>query len=127
MKKLLSVFILLALVLSTLSSCASNEEGYEVPEQSIRYVGFSLGNVIDDEKQAVFFKFESDYTVTKMEIAGTILDGSGNTVHSFDTSMVISSPSCNFELPIRIEADLIKRVRSVTFTKIKAYTTEKIK
>ncbi len=132
MKKLLSVFILLTLVLSAFSSCDSYEKPEkqtqnEIPEQSINYTNFTFGNVIQDGKQAVFFNFVSDYTVTKMEIAGTLLDKSGNIIHSFDTSMTFGTPSDNPELAIRIDKELIKNVKNVSFTKIKAYTTEEIK
>ncbi len=77
MKKLLSVFILLTLVLSAFSSCYSYEKPEKqtqnkIPEQSINYTNFTFANVIQDGKQAVFFNFVSDYTVTKMEIAGTL-------------------------------------------------------
>ncbi|MBO7292340.1 MAG: hypothetical protein J6V07_00215, partial [Clostridia bacterium] len=70
--------------------------------------------------------FVSDYTVTKMETAGTLLDKNGNIIHSFDTAMTFGTPSDNPELAIRIDKELIKKVKNVSFTKIKAYTTEEI-
>ena len=131
MKKLLFVLISLTLVLSTFFSCESYEKPEkqtqnEIPEQSINYTNFTFGNVIQDGKQAVFFNFVSDYTVTKMETAGTLLDKNGNIIHSFDTAMTFGIPSDNPELAIRIDKELIKKVKNVSFTKIKAYTTEEI-
>lgn len=131
MKKLLSVFILLTLVLSAFSSCESYEKPEKqtqnvIPEQSINYINFTFGNVIQDGKQAVFFNFASDYTVTKMEIAGTLSDKDGNVIHSFETSMTLSNPTYNPEIHIRIEAGLVKYVDAVSFTKINAYTTQEL-
>ena len=130
MKRLLPILVLLALVLASLSSCASYHEDLpkqtanEIPEQSITYTNFTFGNVIQDGKQAVFFNFASDYTVTKMEIAGTLLDKDGNVIHSFDESITFGTSSYNPEFAIRIDKELIKKVTDVSFTKIKAYTTE---
>ena len=132
MKRLLPILVLLALVFASLLSCASSHEelpkqtANEIPEQSITYTNFTFGNVIQDGKQAIFLVFVSDYTITKMEIAGTLLDKNGNAIHSFDTSMTLGIPSYNPKLAIRIEKDLIKNVKSVSFTKIKAYTMEKV-
>ena len=132
MKRLLPILVLLALVLASLSSCASSHEDLpkqtanEIPEQSITYTNFTFGNVIQDGKQAIFFNFVSDYTVTKIEIAGTLLDKDENVIHSFETSMTFGTPSYNPEMHLRIEAGLVKYVKSVSFTKIKAYTTQSI-
>lgn len=68
--------------------------------------------------------FLSDYTVT--EIASTLFDMNNNIIHSFDTSMNFTSPSYNPEMAIRIDKNLIKYVNSVSFTKIRAYTTQSI-
>ena len=129
MRKLLSMFILLTLLVSIFSSCESYEKPQkqtptEIPEQSINYTYYTFGNVIQDGKQAVFFNFVSDYTITKLEVAGSLLDKDNNAIHSFDTSMNFGTPSKNPELAIRIDKDLISKVKSVSFTKIKAYTTE---
>ncbi len=132
MKKLLPILVLLALVLASLSSCASSHEDLpkqtanEIPEQSITYTNFTFGNVIQDGKQAVFFNFASDYTVTKMEIAGTLLDKDGNVIHSFDESITFGTSSYNPEFAIRIDKELIKKVTNVSFTKMKAYTTQEL-
>ena len=132
MKRLLPILVLLALVLASLSSCAPSHEDLpkqtanEIPEQSITYTNFTFGNVIQDGKQAVFFNFVSDYTITKLEVAGSLLDKDNNAIHSFDNSMNFGTPSKNPELGIRIDKDLISKVKSVSFTKIKAYTTEEI-
>ena len=131
MRKLLSIFILLTLLVSTFSSCESYEKPQkqtpnEIPEQNIYYTNFTFGNVIQDGKQAVFFNFVSDYTITKLEVAGSLLDKDNNAIHSFDNSMNFGTPSKNPELGIRIDKDLISKVKSVSFTKIKAYTTEEI-
>ena len=131
MKKFSIVFVLLVAVL-TFFSCAvpqnSNKELMnEIPKDNISYINFTFGNVIDEGKQAVFFNFNSDYTVSKIEFAGALLDGDGNVIYSFDTSMNFGTQSCNPEPVIRIEADLIKSVKSVSFSKVKAYTKEEIK
>ncbi len=131
MKKFLSTLILLTLILIACTSCAiyedSNKETMvEIPNDSIRYTNFTFGNVIQDDKQAVFFNFISEYTVSKLEITGTLLDKNGNAIDSFDTSMSFGTPSQTPEMPIRIDQNLIKNVKSVSFTKITAYTTEKI-
>ncbi len=131
MKKLLSIFILLTLVLYALSSCESYEDPKkqttnEIPEQSINYTNFTFGNVIQDGKQAIFFNFVSDYTVTQIEVAGALLDIDKNVIHSFETSMTFGSPSFNPELAIRVESGLIKHVKSASFSKIKAHTTEQV-
>lgn len=131
MKKILLIIVLSALGFFTLFSCSyyeppKDEKTYEIPEHNIKYTNLEFGNVIQDGKQAVFFDFVSDYTVTKIEIAGNLLDKNGNTIHSFDTSMTLGTPSYNPEPVIRIEKDLIKNVKSVSFTKIKAYTTEEL-
>ena len=133
MKRLLPILVLLALVLASLSSCASSHEDLpkqtanEIPEQSITYTNFTFGNVIQDGKQAVFFNFASDYTVAKMEIAGTLLDKDGNVIYSFDESITFGTSSYNPEFAIRIDKELIKKVKNVSFAKIKAYTTEEPK
>ena len=132
MKRLLPILVLLALVLASLSSCASSHEDLpkqtanEIPEQSITYTNFTFGNVIQDGRQAMFLNFVSDYIVTKMEIAGTLSDKTGNVIHSFDASIAFGTPSYNPEMVIRIEKDLVKDVKSVSFSKIKAYTTQSI-
>ena len=132
MKRLLSILVLLTLALASMSSCASPHENLpkhtanEIPEQSITYTNFTFGNVIQDGKQAVFFNFASDYTVTELEVVGSLLDKNNNVIHSFNTSMNFGTPSKNPELAIRIDKDLISKVKSVSFTKIKAYTTEEI-
>ena len=123
--------MLLTLLVSIFSSCESYEKPQkqtqnEVPEQSINYTYYTFGNVIQDGKQAVFFNFDSDYTITKLEVVGSLLDKDNNAIHSFDTSMNFVTPSKNPELAIRIDKDLISKVKSISFTKIKAYTTEEI-
>lgn len=75
----------------------------------------------------MFFNFASDYTVTKMEIAGTLLDKDGNVIYSFDKSITFGTSSYNPEFSIRIDKELIKKVTNVSFAKIKAYTTEEPK
>ena len=113
MRKLLSIFILLTLLVSIFSSCESYEKPQkqtqnEIPEQNINYTNFTFGNVIQDGKQAMFLNFVSDYIVSKMEITGTLLDKTGNVIHSFDESITFENPSYNPEMHIRIEAGLVK-------------------
>lgn len=133
MKKTSSVifFVSTILMLFVLSSCgfdndSKKETSNEIPEQCITYTNFTFGNVIQDGKQAIFFNFASDYTVTKIEIAGALLNKDKNSIHSFETSLTFATPSYNPELSLRIEAGLVKYVESVSFTKIKAYTTQSI-
>lgn len=133
MKKIFSVilFVSATLMLFIFSSCVFNNDSKketlnEIPEQSITYTNFTYGNVIQDGKQAIFLNFASDYTVDKIEIAGTLLDKEKNGIHYFETSRTFDTPSYNPELFIRIEAGLVKYVESVSFTKIKAYTTQSI-
>lgn len=133
MKKIFSVilFVSATLMLFIFSSCVSNNDSNketlnEIPEQSITYTNFTFGNVIQDGKQAIFLNFASDYTVDKIEIAGTLLDKEKNGIHFFETSRTFDTPLYNPELFIRIETGLVKYVESVSFTKIKAYTTQSI-
>ncbi len=133
MKKIFSVilFVSATLMLFIFSSCVFNNDSKketlnEIPEQSITYTNFTYGNVIQDGKQAIFLNFASDYTVDKIEIAGTLLDKEKNGIHYFETSRTFDTPPYNPELFIRIEAGLVKYVESVSFTKIKAYTTQSI-
>ena len=81
------VFFSLTLLVSIFSSCESYEKPQkqtpnEIPEQSIYYTHFTFGNVIQDGKQAVFFNFVSDYTITKLEVVGSLLDKDNNVIHS---------------------------------------------
>lgn len=133
MKKTSSVilFVSIILMLFVLSSCGSGndskqEASNEIPEQCITYTNFTFGNVIQDGKQAIFLNFASDYTVTKIEIAGALLDKDENSIHSFETSLTFATPSYNPELSVRIEVGLVKYIKSVSFTKIKAYTAQSI-
>ena len=133
MKKNLLLLLLLLpmLCIFTLCSCTSDinsekEKINKIPEQSIKYVDLEFGNVIQDDKQAVFLNFASDYTVIKIDVSGNLLDKNGDVVHTFDTAMQFGSPSKNPEMYIRIEAGLIKYVKSVSFTKIDAYTNEEV-
>lgn len=129
-KNIVGLFLLL-LSIVTLCSCVHNSEAEKekihiIPEQNIKYTNFEFGNVIQDGKQAVFFAFVSDYAVTKIEVAGTLLDKNGDTVHAFDTAMQFGTPSKNPEIAIRIESGLIKYVKTVSFAKITAYTNEEV-
>ena len=97
---------------------------YTIPEGSIKYTHLEYGNVIQDGKQAIFLNFVSDYAVTELEIAGALLDNNGNEIYAFDTGVRFGTPSADPDLAIKIESNLIKNVKSVSFTKITAYTTE---
>ena len=61
-----------------------------------------------------------------MEIAGTLLDKKGNTIDTFETTINLGRPTNDPDIPIRVNADTIKYVYSVSFTTIKAYTTESL-
>lgn len=128
MRKFLTPIVSLILSLFTLFSCVACQSKDEtinsIPEHNITYTHFEIGNVIDEGKQAIFFNFTSDYTVNKIEIAGTLLDKNGNTIDTFDTAITFGTPSHNPKPVIRIEAELIRTVASVSFTRIKAYTIE---
>lgn len=131
MKKTISIIFLILIMLFSLGACtpfqdSKKETVNEIPEQSITYTNFTLGNVIQDGKRAMFLNFASDYKVTKMEIAGTLLDKNETALHSFDTSMAFANPSYNPEMYIRIESGLVNYIKSVSFTKIKAYTTQEL-
>ena len=65
-------FIIVALIVMGNNKANDDKKSIEIPENNITYVRLSIGNVIQDGKQAIFFKFASDYTVTKIEIAGTL-------------------------------------------------------
>lgn len=131
MKKILAIIALLSLLLSTLCACVPDiqpvkETANAIPSQSIRYVRFTLGNVIQDGNRAIFFEFLSDYSVTKMEISGKLLDKNGSVIYSFGREMEYTDPSRNPEFPITLGKNLIERVNSVRFTKITAYTNETV-
>ena len=128
MKKFLATVILLTFSLTVLCSCVNpnDPDEYKIPEQNIEYTYFTLGNVIDNGKRAVFFNFESDYIVTKMEFAGNLMNSSGQVIHSFDSSTNLGNGKINPEVAISIDADIAKNVRSVSFSKLNAFTTEKI-
>ena len=131
MKKLLSIIIFISLVLLVFNSCTidnSKEETkeYLIPEENIKYLYLELGNVIQDGKRAIFFHFSSDYLVSRMEIAGTLTDLSGNTIHSFENSLTFSTPSYTPEMSIRTDADIVKSTNGVSFATIKAYTQQNI-
>lgn len=131
MRKILILITLLSSMLLMLLSCTPNQnidenKPNEIPQNSITYTDFTFGNVVQDGKQALFFNFTSEYTVNSMEIAGTLLDKEENSIHSFDTSLTFGTPSYNPEFAIRVESGLVQYIKSVSFTKIKAYTLEKI-
>ena len=129
-KALLKISLFIMAVLLLLGSCVacfnSNNGDNIVPTSSIRYTNFYMGNVIDDGKRAVYINFVSDYKVTKIEGAGKLLDQNGNQIYEFDTSLNFSSPTKSPKLIISVEANFIKKIKSVSFTKIKAYTKEAI-
>ena len=131
MKKLLTriaILILGFVFLCSFSSCLNtNEEKINtIPQNNISYTHLEFGNVIDEGKRAVFFNFTSDYIVSKMEIEGILLDRSGNTIYTFEDTISFGSPSNNPKFPIRIDENLVKNVSSVSFTKMKAYTTQEL-
>ena len=115
-------------LLCSYTACVNSKEGTAniIPQDSIRYTGLKFGNVIDEGKQAVFLNFNSAYLVIKIEIEGVLLDKNGNTIYTFDTTMEFGSPTKKPEVSIRIDANLIKSVKSASFTKIKGYTKEEI-
>lgn len=131
MKKKFLIFPILTFCLVIMSvGCSftkSKEEPiYEIPTESIKYNGIEFGNVIDEGKRAVFMKFESDYAVVKMEIAGVAIATNGDTLYEFDFSTNFGNNPTNPRPAIRLDKDLITRVSYISFTKILAYTNEVI-
>lgn len=131
MKKFLITTVAVLLLLSTLFSCVpdvkpAKETSNRIPMNSINYVRFTLGNVIQDGKRAIFFEFISDYAVTKIELVGELLDKNGDAIYSFDTAMNYTNPSRNPEFAIRIDKNLVESVNSVRFAKIAAHTNETV-
>ena len=132
MKKIILLVSALLMIFCTFCSCSAFTKGNEetannlIPKDSIRFKNYSVGNVIDEGKQAIFFRFASDYSVSKIEATGTLLDDSGKTIHTFEYSSGIGSPSKTPEIFIRVEADIAKKVRSVSITNLKAYTSENV-
>lgn len=132
MKRSFIFLFFLSISLFVLLSCNSNrnsneeEKEFLIPEESIKYSGLSFGNVIQDGKQSVLLGFVSDYRVTKIEYAGNLLDYSGTTIYSFDSSVLFGSPSKEPHISVRVDSGLLKYIRSASFTKIVAYTDEKV-
>ena len=131
MKNFIKKIVVLVLILVSaisLVSCIDDAKQQEnlIPEQDIAYSHMSRGNVIQDGKQAIFFKFNSTYIVTKMEYAGSLLDVNGNVIYTFDETLNFGSTTKAPEVFVHIDADLINKVITVSFTKIKAYTTDTI-
>ncbi len=131
MKKIIKLVVLMTFAIFSLTFCSACQDGNSqkmnlIPEQNIKYSHIEIGNVIQDGKQAVFLNFKSDYTVEKIEYAGVLLDKEGNTICTFDKELNFGNPSCNVSATILIDYKLIKNVKSVSFTKVNAYTTEKI-
>ncbi len=125
--KIATILFSFVLLCSCTACFNSNEETTNIiPQDSISYTSLEFGNVIYEGKQAVFLNFNSAYPVIKIEIEGVLLDKNGNTIYTFDTTMNFGSPSNNPDVPIRIDANLIKSVKSASFTKIKGYTKEEI-
>ena len=132
MRKIILLISVLLIILCAFCSCSVFSQGSEerasnlIPEDNIRFKNYSIGNVIDEGKQAIFFRFVSEYSVMRIEATGVLLDGSGETIYTFDYSSGIGAPSKTPEIFIRVEADVVKKVKSVSITSLKAYTSEDI-
>ena len=129
MNKISTIVVIIAVFITLITSCTPAPEldvENEIPTESIRYTHMEFGNVIDEGKRAVFFVFASEYSVSKMEIVGELLDREGNVIEQFDHAVSFSKPRKDTEMAIRIDKDLIEDIGGVTFTSIRAYTEEKI-
>lgn len=131
MKKAFSVFVVLLIISATLCSCNFLPSGTDkseniIPEQNISYEKFTMGNVIDEGKRAIFINFSSDYAVSKIEVAGSFLDINGNEVYKFSINKEFTTQTKNPEIYERIDAKLTNNIYSIKFTTIKAFTTETI-
>ena len=128
MRKTLGIVAVFLFSIFALCSCdfGKSNEPSVIPEQNVKYTHFQFGNVIDEGQRAVYLYFDSDYSVTKMEIAGTFKDSKGNIVHTFDKKLSFGTASKNPKFIVMVDKDLISKISSVSFTKIKAYTTEQI-
>lgn len=123
---LVFIIAIFALLVYLIYPKSNEPQMYEIPEQNITYTRYEIGNVIDEGKQAVFLCFKSDYEVASIEFAGELLDITGKTIYTFDSSLIYSSPTKNPRPAVRIDANLIEKVHSVSFSKIKAYTNQEI-
>lgn len=128
--KIIAVVIGVVAVMCMCTACmdinSNSDKVYEIPQSSISYVDFEIGNVIDEGKQAVFFNFVSDFPVKKIEAKGTLYDKDGGALQAINISLSFATPSRTPEPVVRVEAGLVKYIASVSFSEIKAYTTEKI-
>ena len=99
----------------------------EVPEGDIVYSKYEIGHIIQDEKQAISFNFAANYNVTKIQIAGELLDAQGNVIHTFDTEIKFSTATNNPSPSIIIDSEIAESVASVNFTTIRAFTKDRVK
>lgn len=115
--------LLLGFCLIFISSC--NKKLHLIPEQNISYETMYFGNVIQDSKQGVFFKFRSDYTVEEIELKGMLYDRNNKAIYDFETKFKID-PTKQPEVVITVPADLIDSIAKMKYDTLKAYTSEKI-
>ena len=125
MKKFFVICLTIIIMLAACTSCQfSNEK--KIPDGGIKYQSIGFGNVIQDGEVAIYLYFKSDYPVCKMEYAGTLLDGRGNTLCTFDKTLNFDTPTQNPTAILFANSSVIKTGVAVSFTKVVAYTTEDI-
>ena len=124
----ISLLLFSFVLLCCCTGCLGSNEKKEniIPQNNISYTHLEIGNVIDEGMQTVFLNFSSDYVVTRMEIEGALLDENGNSIFVFNKELTIVTPLKYLGFPIRVDANLIKNIKSASFTKIIAYTTQEI-
>lgn len=124
---LIFTLLLISIIFGIYYTKSKEIQIYEIPEQNVKYEGFEFGNVVDDGKQAIILKFQSDYDIVKIELVGVVIDITGQTIHTFDGVMQFgNTPTKNPSCAVVVDEELIYRVSYVSFTKVMAYTNEEI-
>ena len=129
MKKIIAIVSLL-FTLFALSACSLFDDGKpkynEVSQENIEFTSISRGNVIDGGRIAIFLRFKSDYNLNKIEVVGALVNASGETVVEFEENMNYSPARKSVEICFMVDADLISKIRTATFTLVKGYTLDEI-
>lgn len=126
-KKIVLVSVLVVCALFAAISWSFALKVNEVPAADIVYSRYEIGHVIQDEKQAISFGFAANYNVTKIQIAGELLDADGKVIHTFDTEINFDTATNNPNPSIIIDSEIAQSVASVNFTTVRAFTKERVK